>query len=65
METRCGMPMAWDVPRASPAGSGEQQPQGAPYGFAEAVPRWQRGEILGWGALCAPALPTSQQSPFL
>lgn len=22
-------------------------------------------EILGWGALCAPALPTSQQSPFL
>lgn len=22
-------------------------------------------EILGWGALCAPALPTSQPSPFL
>lgn len=31
----------------TPAGSGEQQPREAPYGFTEAVPRWCE-EILGW-----------------
>lgn len=68
VETRCGrrgaMPMAWDVPHhLTPLQLG--QGSHSHREFLTELPRLCQGgdeEILGWGALCAPALPTS---PFL
>lgn len=61
------MPMPWDVPHhllPLQLGQGSSSHREL---LMDLLRLCQGGneEMLGWGALCAPALPMSQQSPFL